>query len=125
MSKDCWDKIEIISKALGAVLIPVGVAASVFIFNRGASERATAAQMSSIAVGVLMADPNEDHQADDALRGWAISVLERPDEVVPLSPSAGKQLRFRQLGTGFISLSAIDVEKLEKFFSKKETLDPE
>ena len=97
MTKDCWDKLEIAAKAAGAVLIPLAVASSVYLYNRGSSERATAAQMTNIAVGVLMSAPLEDRPTDDALRNWAIEVLAEPSRIVPLSREAAAQLRWRQL----------------------------
>ncbi|WP_027238248.1 hypothetical protein [Leisingera caerulea] len=99
MAKDLWDKAEVIGKILGAVLIPAVLGYSVHSYNSTASTRATAAQMAGIAVGVLMNEPSKDQAAGDALRMWAVDVLENPGEITPLDPSAAKQLLLEGLPT--------------------------
>ncbi|MBU3033633.1 hypothetical protein [Tritonibacter mobilis] len=101
MAKDWWDKVEISGKFLGAVLIPAAVAISVYSLNSTASERATAAQMAGIAVGILMEDSSDKPSSGDALRVWAVDVLQNPGQVTPLGTDAAKQLYFEGLPTFF------------------------
>lgn len=97
MPKDHWDKAEIIAKFLGAVFVPLVVGISVWAFNVQAGRRDTAAQMAQIAVGILSQQPTDGKTGGDALRSWAIDVLQNPTEVNPLSPDAANQLRFSPL----------------------------
>lgn len=124
MKKDCWDKTEIVAKAAGAVLIPLAVAASVLFYNIGASQRATAAQMMNIAVGILMSGPLEDGPTDDALRNWAIEVLAEPSRIVPLGREAAAELRMRKLFQ--LDLSNLMSDKdLTTMFEGKSMLGPD
>lgn len=97
MSKDKWDKAEVFGKVAGAILIPIVVAGSAAWFNSQANRRATATEMTKIAVGILSEDPKVKPETNGPLREWAISVLENPGEIVPLSPAAAKQLEFAPL----------------------------
>lgn len=97
MSKDCWDKAEVISKVFAGVLTPVVVALSVYLWNVEKSKRDTAAQMASVAVSILMGKPEEVAAGPDPLRSWAISVLRTPQDPPPLSAEAAKALEFNKL----------------------------
>ena len=97
MGKDCWDKVEILGKFVGAILIPLAIGAATIKINSQNSRRDTAAQMASIAVGILSEKPDDDAQGVDPLREWALDVLQRPGEIVPLSEGAANDLRSRSL----------------------------
>lgn len=112
MAKDNWDKIEIGAKIGGSILIPIVVGVSVAVFNYNASKRATAAQMTNIAVGVLMAPIEENSSGKSALRTWAIDVLKKPGEVVPLTEDAATQLYFDSLPNFSPRMSEFDAASL-------------
>ncbi|WP_299734611.1 hypothetical protein [uncultured Roseobacter sp.] len=97
MSKDVWEKAEVIGKIVGAVLVPTVIGLSVLVYNQQASQRDMAARMAQIAVGILTEAPLADASESDPLRSWAIEVLRNPTEITPLSSSASKELYFRTL----------------------------
>lgn len=118
MAKDCWDKVEIMGKFLGAVLIPSAIAFSVYSFNTRASERATAAQMAGIAVGILMEDPSGNPPSSGALRDWAVDVLKNPGEVTPLGSAAAAQLKLQGLPKFYVG----NADQIARIFRKLEDL---
>ena len=97
LEKDCWDKLEIVGKFVGAILIPLAIGGATFVINSENSKRDTSAQMASIAVSILSEKPDSDLEGSDPLREWAITVLEQPGEVIPLNAAAAQDLRSRSL----------------------------
>lgn len=95
--KDNWDIFEIVVKSLGAVLVPGVIAYSVYSFNQQANQRTTAAQMTSIAVGILTSEVGTMTPAGDPLRLWAVDVLRNPTQITPLDDAAAKQLMIESL----------------------------
>jgi hypothetical protein len=91
-AKDCWDKALIAGQIVGSILIPVVVGISVWSFNSERTQRDTAAQMVSIAVSVLTVPADENLIGENALRQWAIYVLQNPDDPPALSDEAAQLL---------------------------------
>lgn len=91
-SKDWWDKAEICGKVLGAVIVPLAVAVVALIWNGQSSARQSAAQMSTIAIGILQAEPKPGVDSS-ALRDWAVSVLQDPTDPPQLSDEAANEMR--------------------------------
>lgn len=117
MTKDNWDKGEIIAKAAGSIVIPIAVAISVYLWNVERSQRDTAAQMTTIAVSILTEKPEESSVGNDPLRRWAISVLRNPEDPPVLSEAAARELEMRTIGIarslqGFWSTSGDEVERI-------------
>ena len=86
--KDIWDKFEVIGKVAGAILVPIAVASSVFIWNAQRTKQETTATMTQIAISILREEPAEDGASADPIRLWAIDVLKNPSSPPPLSPRA-------------------------------------
>jgi hypothetical protein len=111
--KDVWDKVDIIVRAL----IPVIVALSVYLWNVERTSRDTAAQMITIATSILTAPPEQ--ATPNALRLWAIAVLQSPDDPPTLTDEAAVALRTQSIpfyfGLGGKLLSEKDNLKLEGF----------
>jgi hypothetical protein len=89
-TKDAWDKIDIIGKLLGSILIPVGLAAAGFFVNSAFQERASKQKTEEIVITVLQSKDT----TTPALRDWATGVF---NEMLvsanqPLSPAATKEL---------------------------------
>lgn len=91
IQRDWWDKAEICGKILGAVIVPLAVAVVALIWNSQSSSRQSAAQMSAIAIGILQAEakPGVD---SNALREWAVAVLQRPSDPPVLSDDVAQEL---------------------------------
>ncbi|MCB5200847.1 hypothetical protein LGQ03_16540 [Loktanella sp. TSTF-M6] len=92
--KDWWDKTEVLSKLIGALLIPVIVAVSVWVWNSERTLQQTSSTMTQIAVGILTGPPSPETQP---LRAWAISVLQTPDAPPALSDEAALALQGTEL----------------------------
>ncbi|MBF9036655.1 hypothetical protein HKCCE2091_20665 [Rhodobacterales bacterium HKCCE2091] len=91
-SKDNWDKAEIIGKIAIGSLVPIVLGISAIVLNNQISQRSRSADMIRIAVGILQEDPAEE-APDNALRLWAISVLQNPADENALTEEAASQLR--------------------------------
>ena len=78
--KDSWDKFEILSKFLGASIIPIAVAASVFIWNDQRTKGEVALMKLRVAVDVLSAKPIENNKDNKNIRRWAAGVLSDPTQ---------------------------------------------
>jgi hypothetical protein len=78
--KDVWDKVDIIGKVLGSVLIPLALAGTGFFVNLALQDRAAKEKKFETAITVLQSK----NPATSALREWALTVFE--DTVHP--PSA-------------------------------------
>lgn len=100
--KDRWDQLDIISKALAGVLIPIVLGYSVYAWNasRTRSEAdandqrtrsETATNMLAVAVGILK-NPVPTDKAGKALRDWAITVMQNPSNPPMLTEAAAKDL---------------------------------
>lgn len=114
MAKDCWDKGLIIGEVVGKVLTPIVIGVAALIFNSQTSQREQAARMTQIAVGILSEKPeySPGNTQPDPLRNWAISVLQRPDETIPLDEEAADALRKQGLSlvfSGVDPLSALNL----------------
>ncbi len=77
-AKDFWEKLEIYSKFIGAAIIPVVVAASVFVWNDLRKKREVPVLTFGVAVDVLGMRPILGSDGNDALRKWATEVLNNP-----------------------------------------------
>lgn len=93
--KDKWDKLDVIFKAIGGVLIPLLIGYSVYAFNQSRTMQEakvnevrirleTASSMLQIAVGILQ-QPAPTTASGKALRSWAISVMRSPSEPPPIT----------------------------------------
>ncbi|MBO9399135.1 hypothetical protein J7400_20865 [Shimia sp. R9_2] len=91
--KDIWDKLEIAGKVTGAVLVPVTIAYSVYLWNAERSALQTSATMTGIAVSVLTAENIDGVRNSSALKDWAIAVLEAPEDPPRLNDEAAQQLQ--------------------------------
>ena len=107
-AKDCWDKIDIIVKAL----IPIVVALSVWVWNTEKASRDTAAQMITIATSILTAPP--ENSAPSALRQWAIDVLRSPKNPPTLTNEAAIALSKESLPSNFY---LGDLDKFKKILA--------
>ncbi|MBY5976156.1 hypothetical protein KUV39_05840 [Phaeobacter italicus] len=107
MAKDWWDKGLIIGEVAGKVLTPIVIGVAALIFNSQTSQREQAARMTQIAVGILSEKPeySPGNTQPDPLRNWAISVLQRPDETIPLDEEAADALRKQGLSLVFPELT--------------------
>lgn len=92
--KDCWDKAEV----LGKIVVPIAVGLLLLAWNNQRTTQQTSAAMTEIAIGVLSEEPAED--GGDALRDWAIAVLQSPDDPPRLSDEAAMELRFDRVLSG-------------------------
>ena len=86
-----WRIREVQAKIAGAVVVPVAVAIIAAVFSNAATSRQVSAQMVGIAVSILQAEIKEDG-SDQAMRRWAVSVLESPTAPPPLTPDVGEAL---------------------------------
>lgn len=84
--KDAWDKWDIVLKALA----PVAVGIMLLVWNSQRTTQQTAAAMTEIAIGILTKEP--EPSGSNALRIWAISVLENPSSPPTLSKQAATEL---------------------------------
>lgn len=71
MSKDYWDKVEILGKLFASIFIPVGLAAAGFFVNDALQGRAEKEKKFEIAITVLQSSDT----ASSSLRGWALQVF--------------------------------------------------
>lgn len=84
--KDSWDKFEILSKFLGAAIIPITVAASVFVWNDQRTKAEVALMKLRVAIDVLSAEPIEDDKDNEDIRRWAANVLSNPTQQSTTDP---------------------------------------
>jgi hypothetical protein len=87
MSKDGWDKFEIIGKAVAGLVL----GAAAFWVNYSLQERTLQQKYIEIAVSVLRAEPLKD-RGDGPVREWASDIL-KAYSPVPLTDAALKSLR--------------------------------
>lgn len=103
--KDLWDKIEVLAKLIGAVLVPAIIAGSVYFWNSERTLRDNASTMTSIAVSILSQEREVDAEGVvgiDPLRNWAVTVLQQPNNPPVLSKEAARALRDgRRIGIHF------------------------
>jgi hypothetical protein len=92
--KDCWDKVSILFTGATGVVVPIVVGLSVYFWNTERTSKESAAQMVTIAIGVLTEEPKE---GNDPLRVWAIEVLKDPTSITPLTDDAGEALLLRNV----------------------------
>lgn len=107
--KDLWAKAGI----FGKILVPVLVAGTVLIYNSQANNKATATQMTFIAIGILSGEPTEDG-SDDPIRNWAVEVLQNPGLITPLSHYAALKLRYKPLTLKSSNLPELNFENYEE-----------
>lgn len=94
--KDVWDKVGIVFTGLAGIVTPTVIGLSVWAWNHERTTRDSAAQMVSIALGVLSEEPGEN-PGNDPLREWAVNVLMNPTEPPVLSADAAKSLLERKI----------------------------
>jgi hypothetical protein len=70
--KDIWDKIDVIGKLLGSILIPIAVTAAGFFVNLALQDRAAKQKTAEIAITVLQSKDTSTPE----LRKWALGVFE-------------------------------------------------
>lgn len=85
--KDLWDKLDIISR----LIIPILIAASVWLWNHEKTKSENAARMLEIAVSILSSDSSAQDEPDP-IKLWAVKVLQDPTSPPPLSLQAAAQL---------------------------------
>lgn len=89
MANDAWNKFD-----LGKIVIPFLVAVVAVILNAQVSKRAITGTKLEVAVGVLSQEPSE---GTNALRKWAIEVLQDPTAANHLGEAAAAELRKQAL----------------------------
>jgi len=118
--KDPWDKFEILSKFLGAAIIPIAVAASVFVWNDQRTKGEVALMKLRVAVDVLSAEPIEDNPDNEDIRRWAAGVLSDPTQQSTTNPEFTQAV----ISSGFLTevISAANFCDLEekRHFSQAE-----
>lgn len=105
--KDDWDKLEIFAKSVGALLIPVIVAASVYLWNFQRTEEVKNSNFVDLAVKILSQPPASENPDDLALRSWAAKVLASPEN--PPSFGAAEQQAIASLSFALGSALTTDV----------------
>ncbi|MEP2782143.1 MAG: hypothetical protein ABJO67_04155 [Pseudoruegeria sp.] len=120
-TKDCWDKLEIIGKVIGSVLIPIVLGVSVLLWNQERTASQVSASMTQIAVSVLKDVPEDLDGKTDPLRSWAISVLQNPESPPPLSSSAAGELQDRSLGStrSWFEVDGVEASPLCEMWSER------
>jgi hypothetical protein len=100
MSKDRWDKADIVAKIIATLLVPVVLATAGIYYNNAMREKEQlqkdkeiSLKNIEIAVAILNAKPTNDNQS---LRDWAIKTINKYSET-KLSPKAIKLLKERPL----------------------------
>lgn len=100
MSKDAWDKADIVAKIFATLLVPVLLTVAGAYYNNAMKEKEQlqkdkeiSLKNIEIAVGILNAKPTSDNQS---LRDWAINTINKYSEI-KLSPEAIKLLKERPL----------------------------
>jgi hypothetical protein len=100
MPKDGWDKLEIFSKFLGALLVPILVGVVGFYTNnvikdkdRSQKDKEISQRYIEIAVGILSAKPTSENQS---LRDWSIQTINKYSEI-KFSPAVIKVLKEKPL----------------------------
>jgi hypothetical protein len=101
MTKDRWDKVDIIAKMVIGVLVPVVITFFGYKINRSIQEKAQqqkdvelSQKYIEIAVGILNSDPSKKEK--EPLRDWAIDVLKKYSPI-EISPAAIKALKEQRL----------------------------
>jgi hypothetical protein len=77
--KDIWDKADVIGKLLGAILIPIAVAAVGFFVNAALQNRETQEKGFETAVTVLQSSSSVTPE----LRKWALGVFQDGTDAPP------------------------------------------
>jgi lysozyme len=97
-SKDTWDKIDILGKLLGSILIPLAVAIAGFYVNSTLQDRSAKQKTVEIAVGILQSNSTATPQ----LKAWAEGVFNTTLATAnqPLTPGALQELRNNPLPSG-------------------------
>lgn len=104
--KDNWDKAEIVGK----VLLPVLVAIVAYFWNHERTRQETSSAMTSIAVGILSVPVGDS--SSNALRSWAISVLQSPNSPPPLTDEAARVLELEALTLSYRELFDVQWEQV-------------
>lgn len=96
--RDGWEKVEILAKILGAILIPIVVGILGWQWNTERTRQSQFANMTEVAIEILRTSPEDPSiVADDYVRDWAISVLQSPESPPVLTDEAAQQLRYKNL----------------------------
>jgi len=91
--RDGWDKAEIISRIVSALVVPTVLAILGVSINDALKDKEIKARYVELAINVLTAQPKkgEDAISDKNLRRWAVEVLARYAPV-PLPPDIKQTL---------------------------------
>lgn len=81
-----WKKINVIAQ----LAIPIGILVATLIYSNASQEKELSAQYLNLAIEILRDPPNE---GKEALRDWAISLLQEYSGSVKLSEAAINELR--------------------------------
>lgn len=124
--KDCWDKLEIVAKILGATVIPLTVGFAAYWLNDQISQRSRSAEMTSIAVGILTTPPSNSEYSEDerALRTWAVGILENPSGDNALSAELKRILINDRFTIGWSDVfSSIDDSEIESYTQRLQEIN--
>ncbi|MGM4910411.1 lysozyme [Rhizobium sp. 768_B6_N1_8] len=119
VSKDIWDKIDILGKLLGSILIPLTVAIAGFYVNTALQDRSAKQKTAEIAISILQSD----NPATPELRAWAEGVFRDTlaSASQPLSPKALQELRSNPLPS---NVAGVDLVSAFEGFSSTPIRDP-
>ena len=102
-TKDAWDKFQILSSFLIAIVIAVvGGCINSTLQSReiALKNREVNVKLVEVAVGILQTKPDDAHKDT---RMWAIEVMKKYSEI-PFSPEAIQELKTNSLPTGNLLL---------------------
>lgn len=85
--KDRWDKVDILGKILGSILIPGVIAVATYYLNAALQDRATKQKQVETAITILQSPKSDDLPA---LKSWA---LKEVNEALNLPPGAQLELQ--------------------------------
>jgi lysozyme len=93
--KDLWDKIDIVGRLLGSILIPVGLAVTGYLVNSALAERQAKEKTAEIAVSILQSKDSSTPELKAWARGVFNATLASADQ--PLSAKAEHELATKPL----------------------------
>lgn len=104
-AKDAWDKFQILSSLLIAIVIAVvGWCINSTLQSReiALKNREVNVKLVEVAIGILQTKPDDAHKDT---RMWAIAVMEKYSEI-PFSPQAIQELKTNSLPVGKLLIGA-------------------